>query len=130
MLDAILRLLIPKHREPTAKDIFKVLKKLQAKGYDKEAPSTGICDHLIGELYQKGLLDDDGVDREIVYIMLAPAFKSWPKFSGDIHYPVPATVETNAHNQYHLTHNLWIGEYGDLRRELLDHLVEFFRKEK
>lgn len=45
-------------------------------------------------------------------------WQNWPKFSGDIKFPVPYGDLT-----YFRHANKWDGEYGDLRRELLDFLI-------
>lgn len=57
--------------------------------------------------------------------------KKWPKYSGNPHYPVPfpnSISEKNATEQaehaYELTDSLWVGEYGKLRRELLNFLIQ------
>jgi hypothetical protein len=46
----------------------------------------------------------------------------WPKYSGNDRYPVPHPTETSL-RAFMYTPNLWIGEYGDLRRELCLFLV-------
>ena len=67
-------------------------------------------------------------------------FRCWPKTSGCCVFPVPdplcsALPGTNnamdaaEHKYYRSNHGykyLWTGEYGQLRRELLDHCIEWF----
>lgn len=53
---------------------------------------------------------------------------SWPKFSGDVEYPVPPanpdeTADTEFWHAFNRT-TMWEGEYGALRMELLDYLIE------
>lgn len=50
-------------------------------------------------------------------------FKSWPKFSGDVVYPVPGVDRMTPGEAFVYIHDVWEGEYGDLRRELLDHCI-------
>lgn len=127
MLDLLMRILNPTHRAPTSKDVIKALKRLRFNGPDKDALHNGICEQVMSDLYHRGILDDDGVDKELIYIMMVPAFKSWEKFSGNAHYPVPSTVGADPFLAFHLTDNKWIGEYGNLRRELLDHMIAYFQ---
>lgn len=54
--------------------------------------------------------------------------RNWPKFSGNLNYPVPPanpgeTAETEFWNAFNLE-TMWQGEYGALRMELLDYLIE------
>lgn len=62
---------------------------------------------------------------------IVPWFEQWPKFSGDISYPVPSTDksldEYHIYCEYNKDDRLWTGEYGDLRKELLDFLIERFK---
>ena len=61
--------------------------------------------------------------------ILKQAFYTWPKFSGDADYPIndPHGIET-PYNVYAQNHK-WIGEYGALRFELLDHVIDFLESE-
>ena len=61
--------------------------------------------------------------------ILKQAFYTWPKFSGDVNFPIndPNGIET-AEDVYVRSHK-WIGEYGALRFELLDHVIDFLKKE-
>ena len=63
--------------------------------------------------------------------MMATLWGDWPNFSGNIDFPVPwerATPEYPAQRRapYYAFRekNKWTGEYGELRRELLDFLIE------
>ncbi|NRA77864.1 MAG: hypothetical protein HRU18_06625 [Pseudoalteromonas sp.] len=55
-------------------------------------------------------------------------FKSWPKFSGDIGYPIPSTSKamTNAQQYMYCLQegSFWEGQQGELRRELLAHMAK------
>jgi hypothetical protein len=50
-------------------------------------------------------------------------FLTWPPYSGDDWYPVPATSCDNAAGEYNATPKKWEGQYGDLRKDLLEHLI-------
>jgi hypothetical protein len=82
------------------------------------------------------------LDEELVQDI----FKTWPKFTGDLTYPVPCpgghTVVDGvvvdgevvlgakaAKAAYDAARDMYSGEYGALRIELLDHLIEFLERE-
>lgn len=50
-------------------------------------------------------------------------FQSWPKFSGSVAYPVPGVAGMTPDVAFIHIRDVWEGEYGDLRRELLDHCI-------
>ena len=55
------------------------------------------------------------------------AFESWDKFSGDRLYPVPSPDGSiTPKDCYRYTSNRWVGDYGKLRMELLNHLIEWY----
>lgn len=57
-------------------------------------------------------------------------FQNWDKYSGNLYFPVPPTNEEyTAKEQYDYTPNLWIGEQGELRRDLLRHLIKCLKAE-
>lgn len=59
---------------------------------------------------------------------LKPLFKRWPKYSGFEIYPVPSpdSARTSFEMFYYAQDKdaLWEGEYGALRMELLDFLIQ------
>ena len=95
----------------------------------------GICgnieckvDHAMAVKFPEYEINDDDL------IMYSPrifrrAFCTWPKFSGDAAWPIndPLGIE-EAHNAYTKLPK-WIGEYGALRFELLDHVIDYLKKE-
>ena len=50
--------------------------------------------------------------------------RKWPKATGLEEYPVPCPGYTNPAEGYHATEDKWTGEYGLLRMELLDWLIQ------
>lgn len=54
---------------------------------------------------------------------LAALFRSWSKFSGNVAYPVPGVDRMGPSKAFFYINNVWVGEYGALRRELLDHCI-------
>lgn len=62
---------------------------------------------------------------------LKQVFVKWPKFSGDIEYPVPSSTDgCTPREQYDFTDNVWEGDYGDLRKELLQFCIDELSKEQ
>lgn len=64
------------------------------------------------------LLDDiNHQEWEAVADVMHSLFLGWPCFSGEASFPICGEYE------YMTTENLWIGESGKLRRELLDYMI-------
>ena len=82
-------------------------------------PWDGICyaveRALISLDYPLTKLDDE---------LLHPYFKTWEHFSGDVYFPVGT-----GQGDYIFKSNLWIGDIGELRLNLLDHLISEVEKE-
>ena len=56
--------------------------------------------------------------------VLYPYFKTWPHYSGYVHFPVG-----NGSEDYYERVNLWVGDIGELRLNLLDHMISEVEKE-
>ena len=90
--------------------------------------SMGICDNV------EGLLTDEyGYDTPGAYawrVNCEKAFEQWDKFSGQHMYPVydPVLTSTPAmqFTGHYKTGTLWEGIQGELRQDLLDHLIDYF----
>ena len=85
--------------------------------YDFDA-YVGICSNVNRAL--------DMLELYVVspYKELGKLFKTWPKYSGDIDYPVPSPYkDLSAATQYGMAMDMWEGAYGELRIELLDHCI-------
>ena len=56
-------------------------------------------------------------------------YDNWDKFSGDYMYPVPSPDENMTPEEYYYyTPNKWGGEYGKLRMDLLDRMIEWYSR--
>lgn len=77
----------------------------------------GICEEFSRHYRADGHCGED----------LRRLFKLWPKFSGHSVYPVPGgyTDFWRAAG----TRRMWSGEYGNLRKELLNFMIEQLEKE-
>lgn len=74
--------------------------------------ASGICYHL--RRVSAGLYDS---------ATIRPMFKQWPGYSGDPVYPVPSPGRGSAMRAYETTRDVWVGEYGADRMELLAFLI-------
>lgn len=69
--------------------------------------------------------------RDFYVSSICKVMEYWPKYSGDPKYPVPSTKESTSPQQmYIISKNLWAGEYGHLRKELLDFLIRQYEERK
>ena len=86
----------------------------------------GICDNVFL------VCSTNPVDFANVYSAMKFLFRKWPKFSGDISYPIPVPADKeseNAEEEYYEaeTHGyMWdkYNSYGALRYELVHFMIE------
>ena len=84
----------------------------------------GICTNLSNKVNSQV----EESERYDSHQILKQAFYTWPKFSGDVNYPINDPYnKVSAYRAYDLPK--WTGEYGALRFELLDHVIDFLKKE-
>lgn len=53
----------------------------------------------------------------------------WDEYSGDVEYPVKAYSRSTPCEEYELSFDLWVGEYGEARKRLLDFLIKRLQQE-
>lgn len=102
-------------------DLLTALKQLKEQG--PEVATTGICGAV--KLYS-------AYHVETVWAM-QHACRTWPHFSGDVYFPVPAPADQylDCYDYYfERQQDLWdkTTEYGQLRWDLLDHLIKELSK--
>ena len=96
---------------------------IKAGNFDKR---YGICTNLSDKVDNQVEESEERYDSGQI---LKQAFYTWPKFSGDVGYPINDPYnEVSAHRAYGYLPK-WVGEYGALRFELLDHIINFIEKE-
>lgn len=84
--------------------------------------ANGICSNVDDALYADGERGDDLYGDAWSYFDTHVAEVIWPrwsKHSGDPAYPIPGGGEL-----YWDSDNLWVGEQGSLRRELLQFTIK------
>ena len=102
---------------------------IKAGNFNEKYGICGNIDHKVA--YARAVkFPECVIDEEYEILMnsgriLICAFYTWPKFSGDVNFPIedPHEIET-ADNVYTLLPK-WTGAYGALRFELLDHIIDF-----
>ena len=95
----------------------------------------GICSNLsdgvinaMAVKFPEYVIGDDEILMDSQQI-LEQAFYTWPKFSGYVEFPINDPYnEGSAHRAYARLPK-WIGGYGALRFELLDHVIDFLKRE-
>lgn len=78
----------------------------------------GICSNVSRAFEPK-------VHQQEVMPLLRRAYRVWPKWSGDLDYPVPHP-SLGCMGAYANTLDLWAGEYGETRMELVHFLIAHF----
>ena len=95
---------------------------IKAGNFDKE---YGICANL-GDKVDSQVEESEHYDS---WQILKQAFYTWPKFSGDADFPINDPYNRDPARRAYDYSPKWIGEYGALRFELLDHVINFLKKE-
>lgn len=90
--------------------------------------SNGICcnnERFISDVLIK--FEDDNLIElisETLEKVSNNIFANWPKFSGSKLFPVPSTNFKSNCDMFCDTNNYWEGAYGDLRKELLQFMID------
>ena len=95
-----------------------------------KVPDTfvGICDNVDGVMW-RGRTDRESYEGACEFfdgIVTENIWPLWSKFSGSESYPIPGGVDV----YWDKEGELWAGEQGQLRRELLQFTVEQLSKEQ
>lgn len=103
---------------------------IKAGNFDKGVGICGNIDRKVTNAMHVKFPEYVIADDEIImnsWRILRRTFYTWPKFSGDIDFPIndPHEIET-AYNVYARLPK-WTGAYGALRFELLDHVIDFLK---
>ena len=106
---------------------------IKAGNFNKQWGICGNIDHQVtlamDVKFPGYVIADDEINMDSWRILRRAAY-TWPKFSGDADYPIddPLGIES-AYNVYASDLPKWTGEYGALRFELLDHIIDFLKRE-
>lgn len=70
--------------------------------------------------------------RELWFVCKDEIVRRWPNFSGDTVYPVPGVRQSSCPINTYMHHRacgtLWHGRQGELRRDLIAHLIQGFER--
>lgn len=107
---------------------------------DKE-PGVGICNQVSDRIID-AVCPDLSVDTEDAALdevfgyqedYQHGIYKSWPGYSGDFIYPVPNPSGADPNYAYYEANKLktmWADtEYGNARRDLLNHMIKYYETE-
>jgi hypothetical protein len=96
---------------------------IKAGNFDED---VGICSNLSDKVNSQ---IEESEERYESHQILEQAFCTWPKFSGDANFPINDPYNRDpAYRAYNYLPK-WIGEYGALRFELLDHIIDCLKRE-
>lgn len=107
--------------------ILTLLKRIQN---GEREDHRGICTNitwlsLAGKEYAT---TEERIESENLYTYymdwLGSNVKRWSKFSGNTVYPVPTPDHTDPNSFYWKIDNKWEGDYGEVRKELLQWCIE------
>lgn len=87
-------------------------------GLGVQNKEKGICLNLCGIVKSSGC-----------FASLDKGIRLWEEHSGDECYPVKAYSYATPSEEYEFSFDLWVDEYGEARKRLLDFLIEHFKKE-
>lgn len=96
---------------------------IKAGNFDKE---YGICMNLSDKVNSQV---EESEERYDSWQILTQAFYTWPKFSGDVNFPINDPYNRDPAYRAYDDLPKWTGEYGALRFELLDHVIDCLKKE-
>lgn len=101
------------------KKVYEILQEL-----DTNFPSCAICAQVMQLMRNNPSYLDWIIYKD-------QAFRSWPKFSGKAMYPVPfkafGILPVDPETAYY-NREKWAGRYGRDRRELVVHLIQWFKE--
>lgn len=107
--------------------LLEALKNLQSPDFDLDT-DTGICWNVSRQIFDGQIFDGQIVKS--YKKQLTGIFQKWPKYSGNADYPVTSTDKcADEEMMYNSVQNLWIDDYGDLRKELLQFCIDYLEKQ-
>ena len=97
------------------KVVINYLRRLQ-NGANPERVEAGICVNLNNKEYKC-------LGFENIRIFVGHIAQGWKGFSGDVTYPV-TSCDDSPMDAYYNNDNLWIGKYGEDRRDLCGFIAD------
>ena len=104
---------------------------IKAGNFDKGYGICGNIDHKVAYAravkFPGYVIDEDDAIIMNSWRILRRAFYTWPKFSGDVQFPIDDPHEIETADNVYARLPKWTGAYGALRFELLDHVIDFLK---
>ena len=107
--------------------LLEILRRIRNKQLAKKATTLTHDTHAICRYVDA---DSEAWKIRDSFTMLQKLFRSWPKSTQSVSYPVPDPRGISARLAYMegRHHGMWVGEYGALRMELLEWMIEQLRE--
>lgn len=93
---------------------------------NNEKIDFGICLNVEHYVYKAQNIEFPAGVYRYVHQVMCDLFRMWPKYSGVVDYPVPDPErdrDIDPEDMFWETKDYWVGEYGVLRKELLDFMI-------
>ena len=108
------------------KIVLKALKELKTLvdngNENKYSINEGICGNVFNIIFKRRAYCIELDTTEYDFF----PFKYWPEYSGDFKFPVKCPLGGEARFAYLNADNMWVGEYGEARKRLLDFLINYY----
>lgn len=90
-------------------------------------PNIGLCNNVRWELEDRGIHYNDLYQFRY---WIKEQFPHWPHYSGDLGFPVPSMdKDVRTMDAYYHSGDLYVGEYGDMRKNLAGFLARRLKDE-
>lgn len=111
------------------------LQNAQLNNFNNYKDSTGICTNIYYDLKknQNQIMPDRTRSfMNMIYGILQKTFITWPHYSGELGYPIPSITKSTPKQCYmemRKINGMYVGEYGRLRRDLVDWVISELKKD-
>ena len=85
----------------------------------------GLCSNCYWGPFDRHGSDYGAAVDNTLELLRSTGMRDWSEFSGNVEYPVGVGGGRGPLNIYHTAEDLYVGEYGDARRRLAAHLLEW-----
>lgn len=103
---------------------------LEVTHYEGTVFNSGICDLIEDSMYSERCVMLFDPECQLWHTHAKEAFKVWPLYSGERHWPVIDPADSGTPEEQFIKHfhnnTMWTGEQRRLRKDLLNHLFNYF----
>lgn len=112
--------------------ILAALRSVNADALAADNAKHGTCEEVLHYINFTRLDSSNPAVRALWLVCRDKIVRCWPKFSGHAVYPVPGVRQSSCPVNTYMHHRacgtLWHGRQGELRRELVAHLIQGFER--